>query len=247
LDGSNCLIFGYSLSVSYYDVDIRAQRVSNNGTVLWDTLSVPICSRKWGRSMPEMINDANGGAIMAWHDDRTPDDAGYPVGLYDIYAQRIDTSGNILWTTNGVAVSTANNGQVSPKIIPINGGGTILTWADYRNGSNYDIYAQRLNANGTLTGVKTSAPMPDKLELYQNYPNPFNPTTIINYQLPISNWVTLKVFDVLGREVVTLVNEKQEPGKYEARFNASNIPSGMYFYRLQAGAFTETKKLLLVR
>jgi hypothetical protein len=245
IDGSNGLILGYSLSVSYYDQTIFGQRVSNNGSVLWDTLGLPICSRKWGRSMPEMINDASGGAIMAWHDDRTPDNDSYPGYLYD--AQRVDTSGNILWATNGAPVSTATNAQSFPKIIPIDGGGAILTWADLRGGANYDIYAQRLNANGTITDVRTYVSMPDKFELYQNYPNPLNPSTVISYQLPVGSWVTLKVFNVLGQEVATLVNEKQEARKYEARFNASNIPSGMYFYRIQAGIFTETKKLLLVR
>ncbi|MDP2209250.1 MAG: T9SS type A sorting domain-containing protein [Bacteroidota bacterium] len=254
VDGSNGLIFVYSIYISYYDNHIMAQRVSNNGTVLWDTLGVPICSRKWARSTPEIINDANGGAIMAWHCDRTSETADYPGYLYDIYAQRVDTSGNILWATNGVPVSTATNAQSFPKIIPIDGGGAILTWADYRGGGNLDIYAQRLNANGSITDVKTSASVPDKFELYQNYPNPFNPSTIINYQLPSvgrngipTYYVTLKVYNMLGQEVATLVNEKREAGRYEVEFNASTLPSGVYFYRLQTETFTETKKLLLLK
>jgi hypothetical protein len=197
--------------------------------------------------MPEVIIDANGGAIMAWHDDRTPEDSSYPGYLYDIYAQRVDTSGNILWATNGTPVSTATNGQAFPKILPIDGGGAIVTWADLRGGANYDIYAQRLNANGTITDVRTSASMPDKFGLYQNYPNPFNPSTTINYQLPMHSHVTLKIFDVLGREVATLVDGVQEPGYRSVSFNANGLPSGVYYYRLQAGTYIETKKLLLLR
>ncbi len=247
VDGSNGLIFGYSIYISYYDNHIMAQRVSNNGTVLWDTLGVPICSRKWGRSTPEMINDANGGAIMAWHCDRTSETADYPGYLYDIYAQRVDTSGNILWATNGVPVSTATNGQSFPKVLPIDGGGAILTWRDHRGGANLDIYAQRLNANGTITDVKTSASMPDKFELYQNYPNPFNPSTVISWQLPVGSWVTLKVYNMLGQEVATLVDEKKKAGRYEVEFDASTLSSGVYLYRLQTETFTETKKLVLIR
>jgi len=83
--------------------------------------------------------------------------------------------------------------------------------------------------------------------LSQNYPNPFNPSTIINYQLPANNYVTLKVFNVLGQEVATLVDEKREAGRYEVQWDASALPSGMYFYRLQASSLVETKKLLLLR
>jgi hypothetical protein len=95
--------------------------------------------------------------------------------------------------------------------------------------------------------VGTSASMPDKCELYQNYPNPFNPSTVISYQLPVVSLVTLKVYNILGQEVKTLVNEVKKVGCYEVEFNGSKLPSGIYFYRIQAGAFTETKKLLLIR
>jgi hypothetical protein len=92
-----------------------------------------------------------------------------------------------------------------------------------------------------------SAPQPTEYRLFQNYPNPFNPTTTIRYNLPASGFVSLKVYDVLGREVSSLVNERQTAGSYESRFNAANLPSGMYFYRLQSGTFTETRKMLLVK
>ncbi|MFQ3607894.1 MAG: 5'-nucleotidase C-terminal domain-containing protein [Chloroherpetonaceae bacterium] len=88
---------------------------------------------------------------------------------------------------------------------------------------------------------------PTTFELAQNYPNPFNPATTINYQLPTSALVTLKVYDVVGREVATLVNARQEAGRYDVRFNGSSLSSGVYFYRLQAGSFVETKKMMLVK
>ncbi len=83
--------------------------------------------------------------------------------------------------------------------------------------------------------------------LVQNYPNPFNPSTIISYHLLASSVVSLKVYDVLGREVETLVNERQNSGSHSVIFNACNLPSGVYFYRLQAGAFTQTKKMILMK
>jgi hypothetical protein len=89
--------------------------------------------------------------------------------------------------------------------------------------------------------------VPTKFALHQNYPNPFNPVTVIRYELPNSATVKLQVFDVLGRVVATVVNERKEAGIYEAVFNASGLSSGTYFYRLQAGTFVETKKMMLVK
>lgn len=83
--------------------------------------------------------------------------------------------------------------------------------------------------------------------LYQNFPNPFNPGTTISYQLPSVSFVSLKIFDVLGREVATLVNKVKQPGTHEVRWDASGMASGVYFYRLQAESFVETKKILLLR
>lgn len=89
--------------------------------------------------------------------------------------------------------------------------------------------------------------LPTEYQLNQNYPNPFNPTTVISYQLPENGFVTLKIYDVLGKEITTLVNEYKEAGYYEASFDASSLSSGVYFYKLQAGNFVTTKKMLLAR
>ena len=88
---------------------------------------------------------------------------------------------------------------------------------------------------------------PKEYFLEQNYPNPFNPVTTINYQLPKSGSVTLKVFDILGNEIRTLVNEQKEMGKYTIQFYASSLASGMYVYQLRVNDYTSTKKMLLVK
>jgi len=84
-------------------------------------------------------------------------------------------------------------------------------------------------------------------KLSQNFPKPFNPTTTIKYSLPEQQFVSLKIFDILGREVATLVNENKSAGNYEMNFDANNLSSGVYFYRLHAGSFIETKKMLLMK
>jgi hypothetical protein len=83
--------------------------------------------------------------------------------------------------------------------------------------------------------------------LEQSYPNPFNPTTTIKYQIPELSFATVKVYDVLGGEVAKLINEELPAGSYEIEFNAAGLPSGVYFYRLQAGSFVNTKKMVLMK
>ena len=89
--------------------------------------------------------------------------------------------------------------------------------------------------------------IPDKYSLLQNYPNPFNPITTIQYQLPEGNWVSLKLFNLLGEEVKALVNEYQPAGVKSIRLEATDLPSGVYMYRLQAGSYTASKRLVLMK
>jgi len=93
----------------------------------------------------------------------------------------------------------------------------------------------------------SSVGVPEKYDLYQNYPNPFNPTTQIKYQIPELSFVTIKVYDVLGNEIATLVNEEKPAGEYEVEWNSSDFPSSIYFYQLHTGNFIETKKMILLK
>ncbi|MEO6695634.1 MAG: zinc-dependent metalloprotease [Ignavibacteria bacterium] len=100
----------------------------------------------------------------------------------------------------------------------------------------------------TTVGINmTSTIIPEKFALANNYPNPFNPTTNIKFDVPLSTFVELKIFDLSGREVSTLVNEKLQPGTYEYSFEANNLSSGTYFYRLNTSEFTETKRMILLK
>jgi len=89
--------------------------------------------------------------------------------------------------------------------------------------------------------------IPISFKLFQNYPNPFNPITKIKYSIPSSEYVEIKIFDVLGNEMINLVNEYKSPGTYEIEFDANNLSSGIYFYRIISGKHLETKKMLLLR
>lgn len=125
-------------------------------------------------------------------------------------------------------------------------------------GAGADVCADIITVNGTFSGGGTfcNGPLavesdtilvPDKFGLSQNYPNPFNPGTLIKYQLPANSQVTIKVYNILGDEVATIVNEEKPAGSYEIKFDASQLSSGVYFYKLQAGSFVETKKMILLK
>ena len=110
--------------------------------------------------------------------------------------------------------------------------------------NGYQILPRSLS--DIVTGVENEPGIPRTFELSQNFPNPFNPSTRIRYSLPEKANVSLKVFNVLGQEVVTLVNDQQQAGNYVALFEANSLPSGVYFYRLEAGSFRQVKKMLLM-
>ena len=115
------------------------------------------------------------------------------------------------------------------------------------NTGTLQAWSLALRYEGTTDVGEENSEIPSLYELYQNYPNPFNPQTRIKFQIPTSNFITLKVYDVLGREVATLVNEVKHPGSYEVTWDASGLASGVYFYQLKAGDFVDAKKLVLMR
>lgn len=103
------------------------------------------------------------------------------------------------------------------------------------------------NYNGTMVSINEESFTVDKFELFQNYPNPFNPSTIISYTIPEKGFVILKLYDVLGREIAELINQEQTVGNFSINFDASELTSGIYFYRLQTGSFLATKKMILMK
>ncbi len=169
-----------------------------------------------------------------------------------------DTYGAVKYSDSG-AVSWAAFGVVPPYAIALDqhdhlcftgGYGDIIT-------VSYDL--------GAPLAIGSQASIPREYELYQNYPNPFNPSTTIRYQVPSASNVTLKVFDLLGRELALLVNERKNPGTYEVQFDGSKLSSGVYFYRMSAlplagrdlvpangrdgtaGRFSQTRKMMLLK
>jgi len=111
----------------------------------------------------------------------------------------------------------------------------------------FSIMGLETKLTDEVVSVKNEEPVLQSFILEQNYPNPFNPSTTIRYSIPTSEFVTLKVYDVLGNEIATLVNEEKPIGSFEVNFNAVELSSGIYFYKLQVGSFIETKKMILLK
>lgn len=123
----------------------------------------------------------------------------------------------------------------------------LMVLVDNGNDGTVDDTLYLQNKVSGIEGDQGSLLSPNSYNLAQNYPNPFNPATSIQYSIPYRSEVVLKVFDILGNEVATLVNEEKERGVYTVNFNGSGLASGMYLYRLQAGSFVETKKMILMK
>ncbi len=220
--------------------DIYAQRVNSTGAVQWTATGVIICTASGDQIFSQLTSDGNNGAYITWEDHRN-------AGNSDIYAQRIASNAALNWAATGYAICTVSNDQLRPSLVSNGNLGALVVWQDYRSGNNFDIYEVGFNTTGIIAIENGGITIPSEYSLSQNYPNPFNPTTVINYQLPVSGNVKLSIFDVLGQNISTLVNESQNAGNHNIEWNAANYPSGVYFYQLEAGSFSLIRKMILIK
>ncbi len=142
-------------------------------------------------------------------------------------------------SNNGASWAEVSTGLTNSYIISLAVSGNDLISGTWGSG----VWKRPLSE---IVSVKIiSSELPIEFGLKQNYPNPFNPSTIIGFSVPTGSFISLKVYDLLGKEVSTLVSKFLTPGMYEVNFDAGNLASGVYFYQLNAGEFVQTKKLLL--
>ena len=193
-------------------------------------------------------------------------DVSLPVEMAAFTAENVDDEVQLKWSTasevnlKGFEVQRSMiNAQRSTVIWNdigyVKGDGTNTSQTDYSfidrtplNGdAEYRLKVMDTDGSYKYSPVITVTTVPTKFELMQNYPNPFNPTTNIRYALPKAEHVVLKVYNELGQDVATLVDEEQQPGEYTATFDGSNLASGVYFYEISAGDFRQVKKLMLIK
>ncbi len=197
--------------------------------------------------------------------------AGDYIGVFYDSSATLACGGYAVWDgTRNISVTAWGNDPTSPSPDGF-GNGEIFKWRIWqqKTGKTFSAHATytvnsqlpndsifvsngisslaSLNGYQIVNSIEKTQIIPKDFALYQNFPNPFNPSTMISYNLPKRAHVMLTVYDVLGREVRVVVNIVEQPGGYEVNFNASDLPSGVYFYRLTAGSFVATKKLLLLK
>jgi len=161
----------------------------------------------------------------------------------NLFAGTVGSGGGVfLSTNNGTSWTLVNSGLTNISIYALAVSGTNL----FAGPDGGGVWRRPLSE--IITSIhNTSSELPSEFLLQQNYPNPFNPTTTIKFQITISKFVKLSVFDMLGHEVATLMNEQLKPGMYETSFDGSSLNGGVYFYKISAGDFSETKRMLLIK
>lgn len=202
------------------DWDIYAQKVNMNGTMAWAVDGIPVATAIYKQVSPTGVSDESGGAVITWQDSCC--------GSWDIKSQRVDGSGTLLWLAGGISVGIASGSQTSPGSVTDSSGGCIYTWQDQRNGIDFDVYAHHLNTNGIADGIYESSVNNDNVKFF---PNPFSDFTflkIINANgLKMEN-ISVKIYDLLGREQEANVIRSSE-GFIIRR---GTMRSGIYFYRV---------------
>ncbi|MFQ6608687.1 MAG: T9SS type A sorting domain-containing protein [Fidelibacterota bacterium] len=248
------VIFIYEAQLGEYpvwDSNIFGQKLNTIGEVLWDSGGVVI-NEAVGNQVPKSIVAAlDGGIFVVWTDTRNYDSNGI-----DIYAQRLDASGESVWTYNGKGISVKPGYQDFPDITSDGSDGVIIAWDEFNTPTGFGTYAQQVNGAGQL-GVPGPLSVEDNVlipvEFYvSSFPNPFNTSATILYDLPHPDKVSSTIYNIEGKEVIKLFEGKKEKGKYKLLWNGTDekgipVASGLYLFRINGENLTETHKMLLLR
>jgi hypothetical protein len=216
---------------------------------------------EWYVTITNENNNTTTGPIWSFTTDQE-----LPVELSSFDAKIVDNKVALNWQTKtetnnyGFEIERSVTSETAKsnweKIGFVNGNGNSNSPKEYsfldsnpKGGSSFEYRLKQIDSDGQFqySNIVEVTVMPVEFALYQNYPNPFNPSTKIKYSVPTESDVTIKLYDILGKEVRSVVSSKHTPGNYEIVFNAGNLASGTYFYRIQANDFTQTKKLVILK
>jgi hypothetical protein len=220
---------------------VYGQKFSSTGVPQWADTGKAF--RPFGGGQPSFINcyGKDSSAVVYFFD-------GVTAVNNLVKGFRVDRAGNFQWggaITNVSSVSSSK-GRLTGVFTPA--GSSLLVWSDARNDDN-GVYGQKVNFDGTFGNTSGVAPEGAALQftLMQNYPNPFNPSTTLRFVLTARARTTLKVYDMLGRLVATILDEERNSGDYAIPFDGTGLASGVYFARLQAGDHTQIMKMALLK
>ena len=216
--------------------DIFLQLVSSTGNKLFVN-PVAVSTLNTDKILRAILAIPSYGAICVWND------YGYRTG---VYAQKVDSSGQRIWDSTGIAASLSID---YTKAINDTKGGVIIAGI----GSDFAVRAQQVSKNGKLGEIINSVKVnddqsyPNEFLLFQNYPNPFNSSTMIRYKVPVRGLVSVIVYNLLGQQMKTLVDQFHQPGTYTVTFHSDVIPSGVYFYQMKTEKKILNRKLVILK
>ena len=235
----NIAVSGQSVNLFWNDsrdgnIEIYFKR-SSDGGASWSSDT---------RLTNEINNSLNPSAValgpllfLVWQDMR--------LNMYKIYS-KFSTNAGVSWSADLLISPEPNNGQTGNPSIDVSDTAVHVIWEDFRYG-NPEIYYKK-NLLGIPVGVtQTGISTPREFSLSQNYPNPFNPVTNIEFSIPKTGVFKLSIFNAAGRKVTALVNGELSAGRYNYDFDATQLASGIYFYKLESNDFTATKKMVLIK
>jgi len=162
----------------------------------------------------------------------------------DLWLIKTDISGYTLWTK----MYGGSGAEIGFSVIEtFDGGLTVCGFTSSYGAGDKDVWLLHTDLNGTVGIEDKISGTANAYILEQNYPNPFNPTTTIQFSVPKQSFVTLRIYDILGKNIMKLVDDELQPGEYKINFDADNLSSGIYFYQLNSSEFVSVRKMMLIR
>ncbi len=218
--------------------DIHAQMVKTDGTTILPFRGIPISSIQSSKYLDDVINDGDSFFTFVWFDIRAQSGT---------YAQKIDTLGRLQWDTSDIAISIPH--LVNTKVVTDGQRGMIVIGSK----GSFSVCAQQVSSKGKLGEVITSLnenatrEIPQRLMLHQNYPNPFNPSTMIQFELPQSDFVRIEIYNLLGQRIHTLTEQFYYPGIHSIPFSGDHLTSGIYYYMMKTKEKIITRKFTILK
>lgn len=231
---SDIYITGYSIGATT-GRDFLTIKYNSNGDSLW-TQRFNGSLGNGNDEANSIIVDGEGNSYVTGYSETNSKGS-------DFYTVSYDSGGSAMW--NEVYNGPANSDDNAKVVLRDKDGSIYVAGTSTDDSTGLDFLLVKYSTLATRINNDKNTPLLFSLD--QNYPNPFNPSTVIRYQLAVRSQVSLKIYDVLGREVTTLVNEERPAGRYQLRFDGSSLASGIYFYQLRAGNLVQTKKMILIK